>query len=47
MIRLKDIRFKYGAGYVLDGLDLDIGPGDRVGLYWLANGSGRPPYAIS
>ncbi len=40
MIRLKDVRFKYGAGYVLDGLDLDIGPGDRVGLMG-ANGSGK------
>jgi cobalt/nickel transport system ATP-binding protein len=40
MIRLRNVRFKYGARYILDGLDLDIQPGDRIGLIG-ANGSGK------
>jgi cobalt/nickel transport system ATP-binding protein len=40
MIRLRNIRFKYGSRYVLDGLDLDIEPGDHVGLLG-SNGSGK------
>ncbi|MBI5250498.1 MAG: ABC transporter ATP-binding protein [Desulfomonile tiedjei] len=40
MIRLQDIRFRYNARYVLDGLDFSIGLGDRVGLVG-PNGSGK------
>jgi len=40
MVRLRNIRFKYGSTYVLDGLDLDIEPGDHLGLLG-SNGSGK------
>jgi cobalt/nickel transport system ATP-binding protein len=40
MIRLRNIRFRYGSGYVLNELDLDIVKGDRVGLLG-SNGSGK------
>jgi cobalt/nickel transport system ATP-binding protein len=40
MIRLRDIRFKYNSHYVLDGLNLDVEPGMRIGLLG-PNGSGK------
>lgn len=40
MIRLRDIRFRYNARYVLDGLDFSLEGGDRVGLVG-PNGSGK------
>ena len=40
MIRLRNIRFKYNSGYILDGLDLSVTPGDRIGLVG-PNGSGK------
>ncbi len=40
MIRLRNIRFKYNSGYILDGLDLNVTPGDRIGLVG-PNGSGK------
>ena len=40
MIRLSSIRFKYNSRYILDGLDLKINPGDRIGLLG-PNGSGK------
>lgn len=40
MIRLKNLRFKYNSQYVLDGLNLEVRAGDRVGLLG-ANGSGK------
>jgi len=40
MVRLRNIRFRYGSTYVLDGLDLDIEPGDHLGLLG-SNGSGK------
>lgn len=40
MIRLKNVRFKYNSQYVLDGLNLEVHAGDRVGLVG-ANGSGK------
>jgi len=40
MLRLKNLRFKYNSQYVLDGLNLEVWAGDRVGLLG-ANGSGK------
>jgi cobalt/nickel transport system ATP-binding protein len=40
MIRLQDIRFKYNSRYILDGLNLDVALGDRIGLVG-PNGSGK------
>ena len=40
MIRLRDIKFRYNARYVLDGLDFSLERGDRVGLVG-PNGSGK------
>jgi cobalt/nickel transport system ATP-binding protein len=40
MIRLRDIRFRYNSRSILDGLDLTVEPGDRIGLVG-ANGSGK------
>ncbi|MGB6065999.1 MAG: ABC transporter ATP-binding protein [Desulfomonilaceae bacterium] len=40
MIRLRDIRFKYNSVYILNGLDLNVTPGDRIGLVG-HNGSGK------
>lgn len=40
MIRLRDIRFKYNSRYILDGLNLDVRPGDRIGLVG-PNGCGK------
>jgi cobalt/nickel transport system ATP-binding protein len=40
MIRLRNIRFKYNSRYVLDGLDFDMAPGNRIGLVG-PNGSGK------
>jgi cobalt/nickel transport system ATP-binding protein len=40
MIRLQDIRFKYNARYILDGLNLNVAPKDRIGLVG-PNGSGK------
>lgn len=40
MIKLKNVSFKYATQYVLDGLNLDIEPGDRIGLLG-DNGSGK------
>ncbi|MGB9616323.1 MAG: energy-coupling factor ABC transporter ATP-binding protein [Desulfomonilaceae bacterium] len=40
MIHLKDISFTYGTKTVLDGLNLDIGPRDRIALVG-SNGSGK------
>ncbi len=40
MIRLRDIRFKYNSVYILNGLDLNVTPGDRIGLVG-PNGSGK------
>ena len=40
MIRLQEIRFRYNARYVLDGLDFSMVRGDRVGLVG-PNGSGK------
>lgn len=44
MIRLRNIRFRYGPRYVLDGVDLDIETKDRVGLIG-PNGSGKTTLA--
>jgi cobalt/nickel transport system ATP-binding protein len=40
MIGLRNVRFKYNDRYVLDGIDLDVHPGDRIGLVG-PNGSGK------
>jgi cobalt/nickel transport system ATP-binding protein len=40
MIRLQEIRFRYNARYVLDGLNFSLVRGDRVGLVG-PNGSGK------
>ncbi|MBI4963416.1 MAG: ABC transporter ATP-binding protein [Desulfomonile tiedjei] len=40
MIHLSNIRFKYNSRYILDGLDLRVNPGDRIGLLG-PNGSGK------
>ena len=40
MIRLQEIRFRYNAHYVLDGVDFSLVRGDRVGLVG-PNGSGK------
>lgn len=40
MIRLRNIRFKYGPKCIFDGLNLNIEKGDRVGLLG-ANGCGK------
>lgn len=40
MIKLRDIRFKYNSRYVLDGLNLEVRPGDRIGLVG-PNGCGK------
>jgi cobalt/nickel transport system ATP-binding protein len=40
MIQLKDIKFKYNSKHVLDGLNLEIFRGERVGLVG-PNGSGK------
>lgn len=40
MIRLRDIRFHYGSRYIFDGLNMDIEPGDRIGLLG-PNGCGK------
>ncbi|MGD9587810.1 MAG: ABC transporter ATP-binding protein [Pyrinomonadaceae bacterium] len=40
MIRAENISFSYGAGPVLDGLSLELRPGEFVGLIG-ANGSGK------
>ncbi len=40
MIRLQEIRFRYNARYVLDGLNFSMVRGDRVGLVG-PNGSGK------
>jgi cobalt/nickel transport system ATP-binding protein len=40
MIRLSNIRFKYNSRYILDGLDFNLNPGDRIGLLG-PNGSGK------
>lgn len=40
MIRLSNIRFKYNALPVLNGIDLVVDPGDRIGLVG-PNGSGK------
>lgn len=40
MIQLRDIRFKYNSRYILNGLNLSVAPGDRIGLVG-PNGSGK------
>ncbi len=40
MIKLRNVRFKYGPQYLFDGLNLNIERGDRVGLLG-ANGCGK------
>jgi cobalt/nickel transport system ATP-binding protein len=40
MIQLSDIRFNYNSQDVLNGLNLHVHPGDRIGLIG-ANGSGK------
>lgn len=40
MIRLKDLRFKYNSTYVLDRIDFEVHPGDRIGLVG-PNGAGK------
>jgi cobalt/nickel transport system ATP-binding protein len=40
MIRLRNIRFKYNSHYILNGIDLSVDPGDRIGLVG-PNGSGK------
>ncbi|HMK34128.1 MAG TPA: ABC transporter ATP-binding protein [Desulfomonilaceae bacterium] len=40
MIRLRNIRFSYNSRFVLNGLDLDVDRGDRIGLVG-PNGSGK------
>ncbi len=40
MIRLKDVRFGYESRIILDGLDLTVNAGDRIGLIG-PNGSGK------
>ena len=40
MIHLSNIRFKYNSQYILDGLDFNLNPGDRIGLLG-PNGSGK------
>ena len=40
MIHLRNVRFKYNSRYILNGLDLGVAPGDRIGLVG-PNGSGK------
>jgi cobalt/nickel transport system ATP-binding protein len=40
MIRLQDIRFKYNSRHILDGINLHVAPGNRIGLVG-PNGSGK------
>lgn len=40
MIRLRNIRFRYNAQYILDGVDFTVKQGDRLGLLG-PNGSGK------
>ena len=40
MIRLHDIRFRYNSRYVLDRANLEVHPGDRIGLVG-PNGCGK------
>ena len=40
MIHLRNVRFKYNSRYILNGLDLSVAPGDRIGLVG-PNGSGK------
>ncbi len=40
MIKLRNIRFKYGPQYLFDGLNLNIERGNRIGLLG-ANGCGK------
>lgn len=40
MIRLRNIRFRYNSRYVLNGANLNVCPGDRIGLLG-ANGCGK------
>jgi len=40
MIHLRNVRFKYNSQYILNGLDLSVAPGDRIGLVG-PNGSGK------
>jgi len=40
MIHLRNVRFKYKSQYILNGLDLSVAPGDRIGLVG-PNGSGK------
>jgi len=40
MIHLRNVRFRYNSRYVLNGLDLRVSPGDRIGLVG-PNGSGK------
>jgi cobalt/nickel transport system ATP-binding protein len=40
LISLKKIRFKYNSRYVLDAVDFDVQPGERIGLVG-PNGAGK------
>jgi cobalt/nickel transport system ATP-binding protein len=40
MIHLRNVRFKYNSRYILNGLDLIVARGDRIGLVG-PNGSGK------
>lgn len=40
LIRVHNIRFKYRSRYILDGVDLEVHRGDRIGLVG-PNGSGK------
>jgi len=40
MIDLKNIRFRYNSRYIVDDVDLEVRPGDRIGLTG-SNGSGK------
>jgi cobalt/nickel transport system ATP-binding protein len=40
MINLRNVRFKYNSRFILNGLDLSVAPGDRIGLVG-PNGSGK------
>ncbi len=40
MLRARGLRAGFGATIVLDGIDLDVAPGERVGL-WGESGSGK------
>jgi cobalt/nickel transport system ATP-binding protein len=40
MIRLKEVCFRYNATYVLDRVDFEVHPGDRIGLIG-PNGAGK------